>query len=617
MAGGVRARKLVTDPWAGNCVVQVVIGQDADGNRVWQTATQVTGADVSNPGGGGPPPPPSITGSMPTRTSSSIAWAIDPSFSGAPVTSWDVQRRQDGGAWATVSGSPFAAATTTLSQTGLATATPEILWEYQVRGINGDGTGDWSSAFGLQWQTTVQNGPTAPTNTSWGEVTDTTAIITWDASTDSAVIDQRITNGTVVLASGIGASVRQFTVTGLTVNTAYTNIQVSRRNLSGFSTKSAAISITPRARVLSPIMGCSASDNDHGGTEDWDAWRVYTRSAMLSLANRTGTTRPVALAYSVDGPPLGSNGNVGVSTMTYTAVYDYVKSELDNFYYGGTGQTHSARWGIKLYWLNGNENSDKGSNTLALPHTAAGIANFVTSQRALYDAVHLIDATTGNRRYPDARAGSDPTQNHELSGIVADWLHPSARYHDFVVWSMYPAGRGAGLDDPHSTDPRYDWPSFKESDRTSRQPGFLIRCFYRTAQAQAQARIDRNDPTFELEIGCGEVGIASDPSDHTTRPYYATHAIWGGIMKLAQQYDISLGPVLWWDNMTSTRAPHNILSDEPPNSDHGGDNTKTANPSTREAWQNAPTYNKQFGGTVPTQWTGNPKATWDQTGQSI
>lgn len=120
--------------------------------------------------------------------------------------------------------------------------------------------------------------------------------------------------------------------------------------------------------------------------------------------------------------------------------------------------------------------------------------------------------------------------------------------------------------------------------------------------------------------------MASNPDDRTTRPYYAVHALAGGMWILANQYGLAMNFACWWDNQTADTAPHNILSDEPPTSDHLdqgtgavlGNNATATNPSTREAWQNWMLYDKrQPGSSQPAQWVNNPKATWNFTGTQV
>lgn len=342
-------------------------------------------------------------------------------------------------------------------------------------------------------------------------------------------------------------------------------------------------SSTPSAQNM--LMCVSDGPNDHGGTNDWDAFRVYRESPMLAIANRTGDLRPKALAYSESGP------NLGGTNPNYTTVYNHVLSKLNTFYYtNATGQTQSARWGIKLYWSNGNENYDKGA--LAVPHTAAGINAFVTSQRALYEAVHFVDPTTGQRRFPDAYAGSNPIHEAEKEGILAEYLNPSAPYHDFIMWSMYPVGRKVTAEDP-----TFNWPTFTESQRETAE-GFMIRAFYRTKQTEAVAG-------HPIMIAVGEVGIGNDPDDGTTRPYYAAHGLAHSFVRLANQYNLAIPFACWWDEqLTGVDAPQNILSDEQPG----------LSPTTREAWQNWTQYDHLKAGTHPTSWTGNPKPAWKVTG---
>jgi len=342
--------------------------------------------------------------------------------------------------------------------------------------------------------------------------------------------------------------------------------------------------VTPPTSTQEMMMCVSDSPNNHGGTEDWDAWRVYREGPMLALADRTGATRPKALAYSEEG------ANLGGANPNYNTVYNHVLGKLNSFYYtNATGQTHTARWGIQLYWSNGNENHDKGA--LTEPHTTAKIAAYTTSQRALYDAVHYIDPNTGQRRFPDAFAGSNPTHFAEKNGLVEDWLHASAEYHDFVMWSMYPPGR-----DKTTDDPTFNWPTYNESQMDSTE-GFLLRTFYRTKQAEAHAG-------HPLLISMGEIGIGNDPSDGTTRPYYAVYGLAHAVSRLAVQYDLEMPFACWWDQQVDASSPQNILSDE----------QTGLNPTTREAWQNWKQYDRFNGGTLPASWQNNPKSGWKTSG---
>lgn len=341
------------------------------------------------------------------------------------------------------------------------------------------------------------------------------------------------------------------------------------------------------------LMGVSSEPMDPGGTTDWDGRRCYNKGKRNTMADQTGASRPIFLAYSESGAPLSGS---------YATIRQHVLDDLNAFYYtgGATSQTHSTRWGIRLYWSNGNENY----TTAKLGTLAA----YTDSMRALYDAVTYIDPVTGDRRFPDAYAGSNPTQGQEFSGDVETYLHATARYHHFVMWSMYPGGRTQT-----DTDPTYNWPSFVESQRTVNPDGFLIRCFYRTAQARAAARTALGDPNFQLSIACGEVGIASDPDDPTTRPYYIVHGLAGAMYLLALQYVLDMAFACWWNDAV---GPHNILIDEGALSDH---TTGQANPtpSSATAWRDWINYDHRRGGTHVASWAGNPKAGWKDTGTPV
>lgn len=552
-----------------------------------------------------------LSASQPSRTSVALSWVAGDQTGKPPITTWDAQRRSSTdngatyGAWAAITGSPFTAATRTRTDSGLATGTPELTFQYRVRANNGDGGGAWSNVVTLQWQGTPSQQPTAPTSLTLAGKTSTSRKLTWQETADATVTKHGVFEGGVLVVDNIDKTATVYDWTGLVPGSSHTNVGVARYN-GQWSPSSNLVSFQQPTVDPTPVtmmMGVSDSSYDHGGTEVWDGWRIYKRSALYAKCNLTGNLRPKYVAYSVDGTPLGSAGNIAISTMDYATIYQYVLGELNAFYYTtDTGQTHSARWGIQLYWSNGNENSDKG--ILSTPHTQANIDAFVNeSQRALYDAVHYIDPTTRVRRFPDAYAGSDPTHFQESAGIVADWLHPSAQYHDFVMWSMYPPGR-----DQTAADPTFNWPSLVEADRTKVE-GFLLRCFYRTFLAQARARTDTGDSTRSLLIGCAEIGIGDDPNDSTTRPYYVVHGLAGGMQKLADQYSLSMVFATWWDSQKQgvVNAPQNRLSDEP----------VSTNPSTREAWQNWQVYNHQFGGTHPASWAGNPKPGWKTTGTVV
>lgn len=567
-----------------------------------------------------PTAPGAITSTGVTSTTITFSWG--PSTDTVGVTGYRI--RLNGGSWVDEP-------TTSHPFTGL-TASTAYTPEVQAR----DAAGNWSTTTtGSTVTTPAAPDVTPPTTpgTPTATPTGSSVALAWTASTDAVGVTaydvhRSATTGFTPAAGTLKASpaTNSYTETNVPNGTWYYKI-IARDAAGNASTASAQRSVVVAA-TSTILVGCSDSENDHGGTEDWDGWREYTRSSMYTRANQTGSLRPLFLMYSEDGPNLGY-----VDGLSYTQIYNKCIIELDTFYYGnaagtlgsGTGSsTPSVRAAIQLYWSNGNENSDKGD--LSLPHTPAKIAAYVTSQRALYDA--CMYAPGGTRRFPNAFAGSDPTQNHELSGIVADWLHPSAQYHHFVGWSGYNPGRQSTVDDPTMNWPTISKAVLEGSDTANNKgnakQGFLGRCFSRTDQARAQARIDTGDPTFDIKIGIGEIGTGDTPGDTTARPYYAALGLLGACFILGDEYDLEVAFFNWWDNQKKlsngdwdTSAPQDILG-------HGTANGVTVygepagtNPSTRQALQAWPANDPRRGGTLPDAWVGNPKSSWKHTGTPV
>ena len=569
------------------------------------------------------PGPPALTGSVISRTQQNLLWTAYPDNSSVPaVTDWDLEFRTstDGGitfgAWTPASGSPFPASTLSSNRTGLATGTPEIIFEWRVRGSNSVGVGAWSNVKSLQYQGAPIQQPSAPTGLSYSNLTMTSVRLAWSATADASVTKQGIfanAAATTPLVDNLGSTITSYDWSGLTAGQTFTNLVVKRWN-GVWSPASNAITFTtltePPVTVVM-LIGSSQNNAAPGGFAIWDGYRVYNRGDLYAQANRTGSARPKFLAYSEQGP------NLGDASPVYATVYNHVLAELNTFYYDGTPSTQSARWGIDLYWSNGNENYDKGALSPAptgtTGHTDAQVAAFTVSQQALYDACHY--APGGVRRFPRAYAGSNPTQEAERLGYCQKYLGATGRYHDFIMWSMYPPGRGVSQVD-WARNPRWDWPTLNDAQWNNSQLGFLTRCYRRTKAAQTQARIDTGNPNFKIAIACGEVGIASNPDDRACRPYYAVHALFGNMWQLATQYNLEMPFACWWDSQTATDKPHNVLTDEPPTSDHlafgqgnsAGNNSVAANPSTAEAIRNWKLYDKrQPGSSQPAQWSGFPR----------
>lgn len=560
--------------------------------RVWDA-----GAGQYTPGGtvdtDPPTQPGAITGSVVGPTAITFTWG--PSTDTVGVTGYRI--RLNGGSWVTTV-DPTYPATGLTPSTGY---TPEV----QAR----DAAGNWSTTrTGSATTTPAVLDVIAPTTPGQPTASPTGASVAlaWTASTDAVGVTaydvhRSATSGFTPSAGTLKASpvTNSYTESSVPNGTWYYKI-IARDAAGNSSAASTQRSCIVAAVAATMLMGCSSSNNDHGGTENWPGWRTYQISELKQRANQAQA--PLFHAYSPGPQVTGSYASVKADTTEF----------LEDFFFGNAAMTTGSGAGSStpsirstqlVFYSSGNENFETGK---FLDMT---IAEATAVQRGIYDAC-MTESSPGVRKFPNAYSTCNPTQNQEQSGTVAAYLHPMAQYLHCVMWSMYPPGRGAT-----DTDPTYNWPTFLESDRTNLQKGFLTRCFYRTAQARAQARIDTGDDTFQLSIGCGEVGIASDPDDPSTRPYYVVHGLAGAMQILADQYAMPMPFACWWDNSKAEGGPHNILSDEGAGSDHGS--AGTPNPSTRVAWQNWPSYDHRRGGTHPSQWAGNPKATWKFTGTQV
>ena len=466
-----------------------------------------------------------------------------------------------------------------------------------------DNAGHWAPQLTLP---SVDDTPPSTPGQPAATITNDSVALTWTASTDDvAVVAYELHRSTTTGFTPSGATLiatipsNGYTDSGL-ANATYYYKAIARDaagNVSAASTqRSVTISYTPPSGGRTFWTGVS-TQSGLGGRLDWEGYRTYDEGRNNMFANGTGdasgTTQPKYLCYSKYGNTVNK---------AYSTYFDEVTADLNTFYYtGGAGsQTHSSRWNIVLYWMVGNENYKAGEIT--------NVANYTTVMRAQYDAIMQNDPTTGQRRFPNARSASNPTHFQEDDGIVEQFLHPTARYHHCVVWSMYPPGRNFTI-----TDPRYDLPGFVDANYASDPEGYMLRTFRRTKLAQDQARIDTGNNNFKITIACGEIGIPSDPSDNTTRPYYLMRGLLKPARLLGIQYGLTVDFMTYWDKMVANPpGPHNILSDEGSASDHGG--TGTPSPNSAAVWRNYDLYDPSIGGTLPGSWSTNPKGTWNTTG---
>lgn len=578
---------------------------------------------------------------QPTRTTTVLSW-IPTSFTGPPVTEWDVERRSstDNGAtfgsWAAISGSPFSAATVTTGESGLSTGTPEIVFQYRVRGVNADGDGAWSTTVAVQWSGTPLSAPARPTNLAVSNVSATSATLTWTNPTTGSPatkIGIFLGNATTPTKDNIDPNAVSYTWTGLQTGVPVQNVNVKRWNAAGWSSGSNWVTFTPRTPInFAPLIGCSNSDENHGGTNDWDSWRVYNFADALVLANRTGANHPKALALTDSG-----TSNRGAIYTSYNTAFNNWRDWLDEFYYSGdgsqTGQImNAARADVELHIANGNE---YGKDI-----TAGNLAGFIDGCRGIYDATRILNPN-GQRRYPLASTWLDPTHNQEGESVVVEnggtssnttitlkeSIYPVVQYLDGVAWSMYPPGREQTVDVP-----TLDWPSFdpdlpytlvnpadpRQGATVRSQRGWLTRCFVRTFEAQDPATNPYLTAFHPLRIAVWEIGIGAYTADQTMRPYYSV-ALIASMRRLCEQFSLDMATMHWWDQqLTDNGVPqsNNILSDET--------SPTGTQISTRVALQNWKQYSIWDGGIAPAAWNNNPKpigngtdgTTWKNRSQS-
>lgn len=583
---------------------------------------QVHEADVTTPQ---TPRAPDLSATQPAQTTIILTWTAV-AFPGPPITGWEVERQSstdDGasfGLWAPISGSPFTSTLLTKTDT-VSFGSPEIIFNYRIRAVNADGVGEWSIIFGIQWNGTVLNAPNRPTNLLISNIQATSVQLSWTeavgASTDQAD-QQAIYSGNTLLVGNLSSGIVSYTWSNLTQNTTYSDINIRRHNSAGWSTGSNWVDFATTQSgtfTFAPLIGCSNSVNTHGGTDDWDAWRVYafssgTDGGAISIASRTGATHPKSIALTDDG-----SGSGGIWT-NYASANTFWINALDEFYYGGNGsQTimtpHAVRGDVELHIANGNEYGDKVNS--------GNMTGFVNGCRGIYDATRVLNPN-GSRRYPLASSWLDPTHNQEQTCIIDSekatpnlaWSYLSESigravpYLDGVAWSMYPPGR-----DATAADPTLDWPSFDldmpyddtlSAGNVRLQRCYLTRCFARTYMCQYPSTNPYISSFKPLKIACWEIGTGDFPLSQSIRPYYAAHVI-ASMGALSKQTGLTMSTIYWWDNeKAEAGSPQNILTDEP--------NPGTGQITTRQAWQNWNTYNHFEGDSHPADWPANPPNTW-------
>lgn len=197
---------------------------------------------------------PEVAVSMPSRTSATvvITAAANPPPRG-PITEYRISRAQGSAGFATVATIP-ASGSLSWTDTGLATATPEIVWRYIVEAISGDGVGPESNIATVQWTAAPLQQPLAPTGLAATGVQASQVTLSWAMTTDATVTKLGIFTGTTLLVDNLPAGATSYTWSGLTAATPYNNINVRRYNgftgaagVPGWSMASNSVAFTTKA----------------------------------------------------------------------------------------------------------------------------------------------------------------------------------------------------------------------------------------------------------------------------------------------------------------------------------------------------------------------------------
>ena len=231
-----------------------VKGKDAAGNLsiTSNTATITTpavGVDVTPPS-----TPTNLTASATTQTSTKLSWTA--STDNIAVATYSVYRN----------GTYVGAATTTsYTVSGLSANTT---YAFTVKGK--DAAQNLSAVSNTVNVTTLAvaaadtTAPTAPTNLAASETTQTTAKLTWTASTDNIAVATYSVykNGTYVT----GVTTPTYTVTGLTAGTSYVFTVKGKDAAQNLSAASNSVTVTTLRVSAAPVAAAAASTTVVGNT---------------------------------------------------------------------------------------------------------------------------------------------------------------------------------------------------------------------------------------------------------------------------------------------------------------------------------------------------------------
>ena len=273
---------------------------------------------LSDPDTEAPSAPTNLTASNITQTTVDLSW--DASTDNVAVTSYDVY--QGANLLENVTG-------TSLQVTGLTAETAYFFTVYAR-----DGATNTSDASNTENVTTLSDpdteAPSAPTNLTASNITQTTVDLSWDASTDNvAVTSYDVYQGANLLENVTGTSLQ---VTGLTAETAYSFTVYARDD----ATNTSDASNTENVTTLSSGGGDSTVLNEGFFESGWDGWVDGGSDAY-----RYSGSRAYEGSYAIR---LRDNTNSSVMTLSNINVSSYNNINIEFYFYARSMENGEDFW---------------------------------------------------------------------------------------------------------------------------------------------------------------------------------------------------------------------------------------------------------------------------------
>ncbi|WP_290493619.1 MULTISPECIES: M4 family metallopeptidase [unclassified Leeuwenhoekiella] len=345
----------------------------ASSNNVNVTTAGGTTADTEAPSA-----PTNLAASNVTETTLDLTWTA--STDNVGVTGYDVY--QGASLLGTVTG-------TSASITGL---TADTSYSFSVQAK--DAAGNVSASSNVVNVTTAggttpdTEAPSAPTNLTASNVTETTLDLTWTASTDNVgVTGYDVYQGASLLGSVTGTSA---SITGLTANTAYT-FTVNAKDAAGNSSAGASVNVTTADGGGGPIDDTLIASYFETG---WDGWI----DGGGDCARYAGSRSPEG-SYSIQ-----LRDNSGVASSMTSPVFDL--SAYDNVEISFSMYAYSMENG-EDFWVRYNDGSGWQTVVAYARGTSFNNNTFYTATVNLPASSYNLSSTGQFRFQCDASANGD------------------------------------------------------------------------------------------------------------------------------------------------------------------------------------------------------------------